>query len=78
LLAPSPDTAIAQAKPGIRLSELIAADGEIVFAQACKLGCEGIVSKRLDAPYRSGRARTWIKIRNRKAPAYTRIEDGTF
>ena len=37
-----------------------------------------LVLKRLDAPCRSGRARTWIKVRNKKAPAYTRIEDGTF
>jgi len=48
------------------------------LAHACKLCCEGMVSKRVDAPYRSGRARTWIKVRNKAAPAYTRIEDGTF
>jgi bifunctional non-homologous end joining protein LigD len=67
-----------KAQPGIRLSEHIEADGVVVFAHACKLGLEGIVSKRVDAPYRSGRGRTWIKVRNKKAPAYTRIEDGTF
>ena len=67
-----------KAKPGIRLSEDIAVDGVTVFRHACKLGFEGIVSKRIDAPYRSGRGRTWIKVRNKKAPAYTRIEDGTF
>ena len=66
------------ANPGIRLSEHIALDGATVFRHACKLGFEGIVSKRVDAPYRSGRARTWIKIRNKRAPAYRRIEDGTF
>jgi len=49
-----------------------------VFDRACKLGLEGIVSKRVDAPYCSGRTRTWIKVRNKNAPAYTRIEDGTF
>jgi ATP-dependent DNA ligase len=53
-----------KAKPGIRLSEHIEADGATVFAHACKLGLEGIVSKRVDAPYRSGRARTWIKVKN--------------
>jgi hypothetical protein len=31
-------------------------DGDIVYQQACKLGCEGIVSKRLDSTYRSGRS----------------------
>jgi bifunctional non-homologous end joining protein LigD len=55
------------------LSEHIEADGATVFAHACKLGLEGIVSKRVDAPYRSGRARTWIKVKNRKAPAFLRV-----
>jgi ATP-dependent DNA ligase len=36
----------------------------IVFAHACKLGAEGIVSKRVDAPYRSGPHAAWIKVRN--------------
>jgi len=67
-----------RARPGIRLSEHIEADGALVFDRACKLGLEGIVSKRVDAPYCSGRTRTWIKVRNKNAPAYTRIEDGTF
>jgi bifunctional non-homologous end joining protein LigD len=39
---------------GILLNEHIAAEGAVVFAHACKLGAEGIVSKRIDAPYRSG------------------------
>jgi bifunctional non-homologous end joining protein LigD len=43
-------------KPGaLRLSEHISADGPQVFAHACRLGAEGIVSKRLGSPYRSGR-----------------------
>jgi ATP-dependent DNA ligase len=36
----------------------------LVFEHACKLGAEGIVSKRIDAPYRSGPCSTWIKVRN--------------
>jgi hypothetical protein len=32
-------------------------------------GCEGIVSKRLGSPYRSGRVAHWVKIKNPKAPA---------
>jgi hypothetical protein len=32
-----------------------------MFRHACKLGLEGIVSKRRDAPYRSGRPKTWLK-----------------
>ena len=46
-----------KARPGIRLSEHIEADGALVFDHACKLGLERIVSKRVDAPYRSGRGR---------------------
>ena len=36
------------------------------------LGCEGIVSKRLGSPYRSGRVNDWLKIKNPKAPAVKR------
>jgi bifunctional non-homologous end joining protein LigD len=43
-----------------------------VFKYACKLGCEGIVSKRLGSPYRSGRVDHWIKVKNPKAPAVKR------
>jgi ATP-dependent DNA ligase len=39
---------------------------------ACKLGLEGIVSKRLGSPYRSGRSRHWIKSKNPAAPAVKR------
>jgi len=38
--------------------------GDIVFEYACKLGCEGIVSKRLGSPYRSGRSAHWVKVKN--------------
>jgi bifunctional non-homologous end joining protein LigD len=37
--------------------------GDIVYRQACKLGCEGIVSKRLGTLYRSGRSKQWVKGR---------------
>ena len=47
-------------------------DGDIVFKYACKLGCEGIVSKRLGSPYRSGRSPHWLKIKNPLAPAAKR------
>jgi ATP-dependent DNA ligase len=39
---------------------------------ACKLGFEGIVSKRLGSPYVSGRSRHWIKSKNPAAPAVKR------
>ena len=34
-----------------------------LFQHACRFGCEGIVSKRLGSPYRSGRVDDWLKIR---------------
>jgi bifunctional non-homologous end joining protein LigD len=48
---------LAKSGDGIRLNEHIEEDGPTVFRHACKLGLEGIVSKRKDSPYRSGRAR---------------------
>jgi bifunctional non-homologous end joining protein LigD len=43
-----------------------------VFRHACKLGLEGIVSKRKDSPYRSGRSPDWLKFKNPDAPAVKR------
>jgi bifunctional non-homologous end joining protein LigD len=58
---------------GIRLSEHVAdADGAAVFRQACVMGLEGIVAKRRDSRYRSGRCREWIKVKNRAHPAFER------
>jgi hypothetical protein len=51
-------------KAGILLNEHIAEDGAIVFAHACRLGAEGIVSKKVDGGYQSGLCRVWIKVRN--------------
>jgi bifunctional non-homologous end joining protein LigD len=53
-------------------------DGREMFQAICKLGLEGIVSKKLIAPYRSGPSKVWIKIKNPNAPAATRATDGTF
>jgi bifunctional non-homologous end joining protein LigD len=47
-------------------------DGETVFAHACNLGLEGIVSKRKDSAYRSGRSPDWLKMKNPTAPAVKR------
>jgi bifunctional non-homologous end joining protein LigD len=47
-------------------------DGKIVFEHVCKLGCEGVVSKRLGSPYRRGRSPHRIKVKNPKAPAVKR------
>ena len=62
----------ARARAGIALYEHTDEDGAVVFRHACKLGLEGIVSKRLTAPYRSGPSRDWIKVKNLDSPAMVR------
>ena len=54
------------------LNEHFDEDGAAVYRAACQLGCEGIVSKRLGSPYRAGRSKHWIKIKNPKSPAVKR------
>jgi bifunctional non-homologous end joining protein LigD len=64
---------LTKAGPGLRLNEhLEHQDGEVVFRHACKLGLEGIVSKRKDSLYRSGRCPDWLKMKNPAAPAVKR------
>jgi bifunctional non-homologous end joining protein LigD len=63
---------VAKASPGIRLNEHMEGDGPTVFAHACKLGLEGIVSKRKDSAYRSGCSPDWLKMKNANAPAVKR------
>ena len=56
---------------GILFNEHIVEDGPVVFAHACRLGAEGIVSKKVDSTYRSGPCRVWVKVRN---PASTAVQ----
>jgi bifunctional non-homologous end joining protein LigD len=49
---------------GVLFSEAIEAEGAVVFAKACELGLEGIVSKRAGSLYKSGRSRNWLKTIN--------------
>jgi bifunctional non-homologous end joining protein LigD len=56
----------------IILNEHNEEDGETVFREACRLGCEGIVSKRLGSTYRRGRSPLWLKVKNPDAPAVKR------
>jgi ATP-dependent DNA ligase len=58
--------------PGLVLNEVFEAPGPIVFEHACKLGCEGVVSKRRGSRYIAGRADCWLKIKNPAAPAVRR------
>jgi ATP dependent DNA ligase domain len=63
---------LAKARPGIRFNEHIEGDGPTVFAHACKMGLEGVVPKRKDSAYRSGRSPDWLKMKNPAAPAVNR------
>jgi hypothetical protein len=63
---------VRKASWAVQLNEHIAERGDMVFRHACKLGFEGIVSKRLGSPYVSGRSRHWIKSKNPAAPAVKR------
>ena len=49
----------------IRYVAHLESNAEAVLASACKMGLEGIVSKKLDAPYRSGRGDNWVKTKCR-------------
>ena len=61
------------AEPGLQLSEQIEHEAAIVFEHACKLGLEGIVSKRRGSRYQSGRSSLWLKSKNPESPAVRRL-----
>jgi len=51
-------------------------EGEIgpdLFQAACRMGLEGLVSKRRERPYQAGRSKHWVKIKNRSHPAMSRV-----
>ena len=65
-------------KDSIQYVEHAQGHGAEMFAAVCDLGLEGIVSKKIDAPYRSGPSKSWIKVKNPKSPADTsRPAEGT-
>ncbi|MCK9530176.1 MAG: DNA ligase D [Gammaproteobacteria bacterium] len=47
----------------LRLAEHIEGDGEAVFQEACRLGLEGVVSKRAGAGHVPARTRDWLKVK---------------
>jgi ATP-dependent DNA ligase len=62
-----------KSRPGVQLNEHLVHDcGLTVFQHACKMGLEGIVSKRPGSRYRSGRSTDWLKFKNPDAPAVRR------
>ena len=65
---------LARRVDGIFLSDF--EQGEIgpdLFRHACVMGLEGLVSKRADSRYRSGRSPDWVKVKNRQHPAMERV-----
>jgi bifunctional non-homologous end joining protein LigD len=66
---------LARAGHGIWFNDHTEDDGPTVFKHACKLGLEGIVSKRKDSPYRSGRSPDWLKSKNPACEAVRREEE---
>ena len=61
---------LGRARHAIRFNEHLTGDGATVFEHACRMGLEGIVSKRTDAP--TGPSRTWLKSKNRASEAARR------
>jgi bifunctional non-homologous end joining protein LigD len=57
---------------GITFSEHVEGDGAMVFRHACKMGLEGIVSKRRDSLYKFGTSLNWIKSKNPESAAALR------
>jgi ATP-dependent DNA ligase len=67
---------LAKAPAGLQYTEHLERDGAAIFAHACRLGAEGIVSKHRDHPYRSGRSKAWIKTKNLAAPWDAAVSGG--
>jgi ATP-dependent DNA ligase len=66
---------LADAGPGVLANEWVngdECDGPTVLEHACSLGLEGLVSKRKDARYISGRSPYWLKMTNPESAAVRR------
>jgi bifunctional non-homologous end joining protein LigD len=62
-----------KSRPGVRLNEhLEHPEGVVNFQHACRMGLEGIASKRLRSRYRSGQSPDWLKFKDPQAPAAKR------
>ena len=51
------------ADPVLRYSDHIVGDNQASFEEACRQGLEGLIVKRMDATYKAGRGRSWIKVK---------------
>jgi DNA ligase D len=54
----------------LQISEHVLGNGGAFFDEASRLGVEGVISKRADAPYRQTRTRSWLKIKCRQSGAF--------
>jgi len=61
-------------RAGLLISQPIDAPADVAFQYICRLGLEGIVSKKFGSRYESGRSSLWLKTINSKAPALQRLE----
>jgi bifunctional non-homologous end joining protein LigD len=66
---------LGEPQAGIQYSEHLEGDGAAIFAHACKLGFEGIVSKHREHRYRSGPSKAWLKTKNPAAPGMLRFRE---
>jgi bifunctional non-homologous end joining protein LigD len=66
---------LADAPAGIQYTGHLEGDGAAIFAHACQLGAEGIVSKHRAHPYRSGPSKAWLKTKNPAAPGMLRFRE---
>ena len=66
-------TLLRRSGPGLRLNGHLEADGQVIFPHACRMGLEGVVSKRRGSRYRSGRCLDWLQSRNPDGPAAQRL-----
>jgi len=66
---------LAKVRDGLEYVEHLTGDGATIFDHACRLGLEGIVSKHVAHPYRSGRSRSWRKVKNPVHPSIVRVRE---
>ena len=67
---------LARRPEGIFISDF--EQGEIgldLYRKACEFGLEGLVSKHRERAYRAGRSTNWVKVKNPKHPAMTRVKE---
>jgi bifunctional non-homologous end joining protein LigD len=54
---------LAHAAPPIHIADHVIGAGEKLYRAMCEAGQEGIIAKRIDAPYRHARSKAWVKIK---------------